>query len=470
MNEPGSPSVGPPSIAPGPVKVAVVDSDPTARRLMRYWLENAGYQVLEAANADEAQRLSAERPDIACIDLGIGVSPSSGVEVIKMLHAVDPRLPQVVVTAQRDVESAVVAMRAGAYDYVVKPLDCERLLTAMARAKERHQLVRSFERVESGRGFLRGLLSGKSRVLRDLEQQVSRVVERDVALLLVGEQGAGKELLARIIHENSPRAAGPFLAFDCTAFDIEQHRVRLFGGTALDGRTAGGLFQQASGGVLYLEHVERLSPEAQLELAALMSGRGLGDGLSLPAPNVRVLAASVDSLEPALEAGRFREDLYFRLVVFPLRVPPLRKRREDIPQLVAHLLREHGARMGGPVAEEIAPDALEALSAFDWPGNLRQLENVVQRGMLAASGRAVQLGDLPAEVRGVVLPRAEVGGTPSNFASNEIVPLRELERRAIEHALRVTHGSVSLAAKRLGIGRATLYRRIASLDLSIDVL
>jgi DNA-binding NtrC family response regulator len=289
-----------------------------------------------------------------------------------------------------------------------------------------------------------------------------------VSVLLIGEHGSGKELLARTIHESSARAGGPFVSFDCSSVEANLHEQKLFGADAADQRISRGIFDQASGGVLYLEHIEKLSLEAQAALASAMSGRASRrDAASVLVPNVRVIAGSTTSLRAESDTGKFREELFFRLVVFPLELPPLRLRREDIPHMVGHLIREHGSRFGGDVPDQISPEALETLAAYDWPGNLRQLENVVQRGLIAASGKSIHLADLPPEVRGAA-PATPLASL-ADFNSVEIVPLRELERRAIEHALRVTHGSVSLAAKRLGIGRATLYRRIASLDLSLDV-
>lgn len=451
----------------------MVDDDPTARRLMRYWLENAGYEVLEAATAGAAEALIEKRPALACVDLGLG--PSSGIEVIRRLMAADSSLTAIVVTAQKEVESAVGAMRAGAYDYVTKPLDPTRLLQAVARAAERHEYLSTLrDGGFPGVRLLEGPLGGKSQRIVDLERQVRRVVDRDVAITLSGENGVGKGHLARAIHEGSARRSAPFFTLDCAVVEPSEQEALLFGKES--GGTVRGILEQASGGVLYLDHVECLALSVQTALSALLAGGAVHRAQSASefSTNVRLVAGTTRDLRALVERGTFSEELFFRLVVYPIEVPALRDRKEDLPWLVGHYLRELSSRMGGRSVRSVDPEVLEALSAHNWPGNLRELENVIQRGMLSAAEDTLSLADLPAEFRNVPPSErrpAEARQSASAFAfpENEVVPLRELERLAIEHALRVTNGSVSLAAKRLGIGRATLYRRIASLDLSENV-
>jgi len=454
------------------VRVAIVDADPTARRLMRHWLESASYEVSEATTRSEIDALVEQRPDIVCMDFGIAAG--QGVELLTRLHKLDPGLPVIVVTSQRDIESAVTAMRAGAHDYVAKPLDAERLLVAVQKARDRRHLMSEVS-VEGASRILRGAMAGKSRALRDVEHQLRRVLDRDVAVMLHGEHGAGTELVAAAIHAASARTHGPFVVFDAGTHDPSEHEALLAGRDGGDGLVVRGAFEQASGGVVYLEQVEKLSCSAQAQLAAYLSGKGMrhADGGSEFVSNVRVLAGSSRDLRELVESGSFSEELFFRLVVYPIAVPPLRERRADIPSAVGYYLRAISGRMGDDSVVTVQPEAMEALVGFDWPGNLRELENVVHRSLLAASGQTVTLADLPAEVRGATPSERRAALSPVNqllsFPDNEVVPLRELERLAIEHALRVTHGSVTLAAKRLGIGRATLYRRIATLELTEKV-
>lgn len=476
----GTNAIKPLSVRPAAVRVAVADEDPTARRLMRHWLEQAGYAVVEASSIQEGQALISDPPDIVCVDLGLG--QGTGEELLKSLHANYPHVPVVVVTAQRDAETAVAAMRAGAYDYVTKPMDCDRLLHAVARAQERRDLWRNVQRLEqelAGRS-LAGAMGGHSEGIRELDANVARVIDRDVSVCLSGETGSGKELVARAIHQGSARCHGPYVRVDCAAFEAAEQEAVLFGEEKPAGAVSCGAFEQASGGVLYLENVSALSAKAQSALAQVLSSKRVSrvGGADAIAVNVRVIAADEKDLRVFVEQGRFREDLFFRLVVYPITVPPLRSRKDDIPLVVSHFLRELAPGDGAP--RHVAPEALEALMRYSWPGNIRELEHVVHRSLLTTRDETIGLPDLPPEVRGGTLGRFDerAGASPSdgsrlvdemNFPENEVIPLRELERRAIEHALRVTGGSVSVAAQKLGIGRATLYRRIASFDISQHV-
>jgi DNA-binding NtrC family response regulator len=388
-----------------------------------------------------------------------------------------------VVTAQREVETAVEAMRAGAYDYVTKPLDADRLLHAVARARERRELVTNLHRLESvltEREVL-GSIVGQSSPMRELAQQVERVLESDVAVCVFGESGTGKELVARAIHSGGRRKNGSFVAINCAGIPESLQESELFGHErgAFTGAThmRRGRFEQAHGGTLLLDELGEMSVATQAALLRTLQEktiRRVGGSADIPV-DVRIVGATHRDLKREVEAGRFREDLYFRLVVYPIQLPPLRERLDDIPLLVGHFLQRLSAEMGRDVAT-ITPEALEALARYRWPGNVRELQNVVHRSLLACRGNTVGLSDMPTDICKLVLPtipaptkEGKNGSASIEGPEDEVVPLRELERRAIERALRVTRGSVSKAAKLLGIGRATLYRRIASLELSQDV-
>ena len=474
-------STAPPSSKPQsglrPELVAIVDDDPTARRLMRFWLERAGYRTVEFVCGRDAVEHPGEPPAIACVDLGLG--DVSGIEVIRHLRALDAEMPTIVVTAQREVETAVAAMRAGAYDYVTKPLDCDRLLHAVGRAKERRSLALSVKRLRSALGekTVLGSIVGQSRPMRELAQQVTRVLESDVAVCIFGESGTGKELVARAIHNGGPRKHGPFVAINCAGIPESLQESELFGHErgAFTGATQmrRGRFEQAHGGTLFLDELGEMSLATQAALLRTLQERTIrrvGGAVETPV-DVRIVCATHRDLRDEVEAGRFREDLYFRLVVYPIHLPPLRQRKEDIPVLVGHFLRKLSSDVGRRV-ERIEPEALDALMRHSWPGNVRELENVVHRSLLACSSDVVKLSDLPADIRCGVLPalppapdRPGGGRWAEEFPEDEVVPLRELERRAIQHALKVTQGSVSKAAKMLGIGERTLYRKIKEYEL-----
>jgi DNA-binding NtrC family response regulator len=464
---------------PGKRLIALVDDDPTARRLMRFWLERGGYRTVEYSGGREVLDDAEATPSVACVDLGLG--DVGGIEVIKHLRARDRELPVIVVTAQREVETAVEAMRAGAYDYVTKPLESERLVHAVRRALERRELLDNVRRLQSaltGREVL-GAIVGRSSPMRALAEQVTRVLESDVAVCICGESGTGKELIARAIHAGGPRRDRPFVAINCAAIPESLQESELFGHErgAFTGaiQMRRGRFEQAQGGTLLLDELGEMSLATQATLLRTLQERTIrrvGGSEEIPV-DVRILCATHRDLRAEVEAGRFREDLYFRLVVYPIFLPSLRERVEDIPLLVGHFLQKLQVDVGRDV-KRIEPEALEALARHRWPGNVRELENVVHRSLLACSRDTIALGDLPPDIRSLglpTLPPREYSG-PAACPANDrerVIPLRELERRAIEHALRTTGGSVGKAAKLLGIGRATLYRRVASLELSLDV-
>ena len=456
--------------------VALVEDDATTRRLTRAWLEAAGYTVIEHDSERSVRDATGPAPTVACVDLGLG--EQSGFDVIAYLHERDPELPTIVVTAEREVDTAVAAMRAGAYDYLTKPVDRDRLLLSVRRACERRRLVDRVKNLQSelGTGPLTGTIVGAGAAMRELSRQVERVVESDVAVCLHGESGTGKELVARAIHRGGPRRSGPFVAINCAAIPASLQESELFGHErgAFTGATMTrlGCFERARGGTLLLDEIGEMSPATQAVLLRTLQERTVrrvGGSQEIPV-DVRIVCATHRDLRGEVDAGRFREDLYFRLVVYPITLPPLRSRVEDIPALVTHFLEKlrnrspHGVR-------GLSAEALDALARHTWPGNVRELENVVHRSVLACRGTEIMLADLPPDLRTAAAPPSPAERETADDllgAEGEVVPLRELELRAIRKALRLTRGSVGRAAKLLGIGRATLYRRLAELDVSPD--
>jgi DNA-binding NtrC family response regulator len=347
------------------------------------------------------------------------------------------------------------------------------------RARERRELVINVRRLETAlteRSVL-GAIVGKSPAMRELAGQVKRVLESDVAVCVFGESGTGKELVARAIHGGGPRRRGPFVAINCAGIPESLQESELFGHErgAFSGATQmrRGCFELANGGTLLLDELGEMSLPTQASLLRTIQEktiRRVGGSSEIPI-DVRIVCATHRDLRAEVEAGRFREDLYFRLVVYPIFLPALRDRSEDIPQLVGHFLRNLTSDVGRQV-QRISPEALEALARHRWPGNVRELQNVVHRSLLACRGDEITLSDLPPDIRELGLPALGLPPVPGDIrpsGETDILPLRELERRAIQRALRFTQGSVGKAAKLLGIGRATLYRRIATLDLSRDV-
>jgi DNA-binding NtrC family response regulator len=466
---------GAPSAASSPAElVALVEDDPTTRKLVRAWLEGAGYAVVEYESARAVREALGARPSVACIDLNLG--ESTGFEVMSYLRERDPELPTIVVTVNGEVQTAVAAMRAGAYDFLTKPLDRECLLLSVRRACERRRLVDRVKNLQTalGSGPRFESIVGTSSAMRELSQQVERVLESDVAVCLHGESGTGKELVARAIHQGGPRRRGPFVALNCAAIPASLQESELFGHErgAFTGATQTrlGCFERARGGTLLLDEVGEMSPAVQAVLLRTLQERTVrrvGGSQEIPT-DVRIVCATHRDLRSEVDAGRFREDLYFRLVVYPIKLPALRERVEDLPQLIAHFLEKLGARSPHGV-RHVSPDALEALARHAWPGNVRELENVVHRSVLAAHSDQIELADLPPDLRTGTTPAGPrlVAASPHNDTEGDeaVVPLRDLEEREIKKALRVTRGSVGRAAKLLGIGRATLYRRIAEMEV-----
>jgi len=451
-------------------RTMIVDDDRTTRRIMRHWLERDGFEVIEHATAGDAVAAEA-RPTVACVDLGLGAD--SGMDVMRQLKAQDPNLEVVIVTARSDASTAVEAMRAGAYDYVTKPIDRERLLTSVRRASEHRKLRDEVQELTSELRDSRALstLVGDSPAMERLADQIGRVVDSDVPVCIIGESGTGKELVARALHQGGRRADGPFVAVNCGAIPESLQESELFGAErgAYTGAesTRQGRFEQAAGGTLFLDELGEMSPGTQAALLRTLQERTIrrvGGAKELHV-DVRVVCATHRDLEALVAAGTFREDLYFRLVVYPVEVPPLRERREDIPSLAAHFLRKLAADVGRQ-PERVSPEAMEALMAHRWQGNVRELQNAIHRAMLACDGTALELSHLPSNVAAEKLnpvtssPEAQSAPQPP-----DTLDLKTIERRTIRRAIEATGGNMSEAARLLGIGRATLYRKVASYDI-----
>ena len=457
--------------------VAVISRNAAERGQIRTLLHAAGVRTVEFDSGQRALDGNGDVPSVACIDLDLDdVSP---LELVRHLHSRDPGVSLVGILSTPGSDLAADAFRAGLYDCVARPLELVRLVQAVSRACERRILVRRLQALQSQlseRDILQ-TLAGPSPLSQELGRQVERALHSAVPVCITGESGSGKEYVARAIHAGGSRRQQPFVVLNCAAVAESRQESELFGADrgalgsgALPRR---GRLEEASGGTLFLSEVDAMSPTAQATLLrTLQAGvvRRVGGSEDIPV-DVRVVCATGKDLAAAVDAGRFRADLYQKLTAYPIHIAPLRDRREDIPPLVAHFLQSQ-ERESSDAVSRVSPDVMEALTRYDWPGNVRELENVILRSLLAARGDEITLADLPPAVRQAGLPAVgdleAVGervpeGSPE---SERVVPLRELERRAIEAALRSTRGSVGKAAKLLGIGRATLYRRLATLDPS----
>lgn len=505
--------------------VVVVDDDPDFRALASRWLELDDFTVVGFESGEAClQGLGRPLPDALCLDLqmpGMG-----GMATLRRIHGRYPDLPVLILTGNSGVDTVVEAMQDGAYDYIAKPLDRTRLVTAVRNAVERHRMALRMSELErdAGDGGYEGIV-GRSASMRALYRQLDRVARADISVLIMGESGTGKELVASAIHRRGPRGRNEFVAINCAAIPEHLQESELFGHekgafTGASSRRAG-RFEQADGGTLFLDEVGELSPSLQAKLLRVLQVKRFHrvGGTTEVKSDFRILAASHKDLQAEVVAGRFREDLFFRLAVFDLHVPPLRSRQGDVPLLVAHFCDLLGERMGTrPPRVDVS--VVQLLNTYEWPGNVRELENALYRAAVVAEGK-VQVADLPQRVREALAKRgsrAELTTTgrantqelraavavnvsrdrpvpefpervapsfPSGgFAPfereaapadsvkllpegpNAVLPsLAELERRAITLAHTRTGGDIPQMVKILGIGRTTLYRKLKTYDL-----
>ncbi len=448
-------------------RILVVDDDSSLRSIMKMQLEEAGYQVSLASDGIEAyDRLRETRPQLVITDLKM---PTSGLDLLRRISADDVQPTLIIITAFGTVETAVEAMKLGAYDYVTKPLDFEELVLVVHRAMERQNLLEEVRHLRSAldqRYGFEGIIGRAKSFLRVLDQ-AARVAQHDSTVLIHGETGTGKELLARAIHHNSRRRTKPFITINCGAIPKDLVEAELFGyirGSFTGALTTrAGKIEAADEGTLFLDEIGELPLDAQVKLLrVLQQGEISKIGASeTTRVNVRVIAATHRNLQAMIEDGTFREDLYYRLAVVPLHLPPLRERKEDIPELVEHLFQK--AKKRHAISEvQLAPSILPHLVAYRWPGNVRELENVVERLLVLSSHESIQEEELPEEIRRV-LPNV------SSFLidlPDEGISLEGVERELIVRALERFNGNQTHAAKYLDISRRTLIYRIEKYGLA----
>src|SRR5512132_2924732 len=403
----------------GPARICVIDDDASSRELLARILSSRGGQVTQLADGREAlERLAAHGPpDLVVSD--IRMAEVGGLEVTEAFRRDAPDTPVILVTAFGNVDGAVEAIRRGAFDYVSKPYDVDAVQLTAARALEQRRLAGENRALRSQLRDKYRLENavGRSEAMLQVFKTAARVAASDATVLILGESGTGKELVARALHQSSPRASGPFVPVDCGAIAEGVLESELFGHVkgAFTGAQAArrGLFEEAGGGTLFLDEIGDIGPALQARLLrALQEGtiRRVGANEAIPV-DARVVAATNRDLEGAVKAGRFREALYYRLNVVTIRIPPLRERREDVPLLAEHFAAKHGRGEGATVSA----DARELLQAYDWPGNVRELENVVARALALNPSGVVVPSDLPDRVRGGAPEPAPGLALPAGF-------------------------------------------------------
>ncbi len=441
--------------------VLVVDDDDDLRAMLTTALERLGHHVSTAPDAARARALVAGG-DVDVVLTDVRMPGEDGLSLCRHLVATHPDRPVVLLTAFGTLESAVEALRLGAFDFLQKPVDLDVLRFAIGRAIAHRRLHRRIHSLEARDE----LPFGDSACMRELRDLVVRLAPHDATVLVLGESGTGKELVARGLHRARGRG-GPFVAIDCAAMPDTLLESELFGhvkGAFTDaGHDRAGLFVQAEGGTLFLDEVGELPLTLQAKLLRVLQERcvrPVGGVREVPF-DARIVAATNRDLETLVREGRFREDLLYRLQVVAIEVPPLRVRGRDVLELADRFRRELAERYGKPI-RAIAPDALARLLAYPWPGNVRELRNAVERAVALARGDVLQLVDFPRSVTEAT-PTAD-----ALFGPDELVPMDEIERRYVAHVMERVGGNKSSAARVLGFDRKTLYRKLERYGIATD--
>ena len=445
-------------------RVLVVDDDADMCDYLATALPLHGFEVESRTQGEQALELLAGREfDVLLTDLNM--PGMSGITLCQEALAHGVSAPIVVLTAFGSTDSAYEAIRAGAYDFLTKPVEVEALALVLQRAAAHYHLLQEVERLRAERTAGYGDMVGESPPMRRLFELIDKVARTDSAVLICGETGTGKELVANALHTHGPRAAQGFLALNCAAMPEGLLESELFGHVkgAFSGATADriGLLREADGGTLFLDEVGDMPLSLQAKLLRVLQDgavRPVG-GQGVHQVDVRVLAATHRDLETAIEAGRFREDLYFRLNVIRLDLPPLRARGQDVLHLAESFVTEQARKLGKRVAG-FEHDASAALLAYDWPGNVRELMNCVERAVALTSGPQITTEDLPPKVTDPGSAPGSLHLIPFDRDPEQLPTIEELERRYAEHVLDVVGWNKSLAAKVLGLDRRTLYRKL----------
>lgn len=441
--------------------ILAVDDDKSISMLVKSILNlEKNYEVITVISGEACLKyIREEIPDLILMD--IQMPGIDGIETLKRVKEYDPRIPVVMMSAHGTIERAVRSMKLGAYDFITKPIERERLLITVKNALMTSSLKREVDELknELKQKYTFKNIIGQSGVMQEVFKSVEKVVDSNVTVLIQGESGTGKELIARAIHyHGKTRSNKPFVAVNCTALPESLLESELFGHekgafTGAVGRRIG-KFEQANSGTIFLDEVGLMSPTTQAKVLRVLQEREFErvGGAEMIKVDVRVISATNKDLEDAMKKGEFREDLFYRISVFPIKLPALRERKEDIPLLAAHFLKKYNDQENKQI-EGISPEALELLMAYNWPGNVRELENAIERAVVLTVDNEIAAKELPAAVRSL--------GEKKLYESDNTLSswIEKLEEEALRQALLENEGNISKTAKKLGIGRATIYRK-----------
>jgi two-component system response regulator HydG len=448
--------------------ILVVEDDADLREQLRGAFDDEGYRTVLAGSFQEGVA-KVHTGDFSMVVTDLQFPDGNGLDLIRQINQEHLELPVLVITAYASVDNAVEAMRRGAFHYLAKPFSVEALLAECEKALEYSRVLKERRRLRDRLSAERGLgrIVGSSKQMAALRQLIAEVAAADAAVLITGETGTGKELVANALHYESDRAGGPLITVNCAALSETLLESELFGHEkgAFTGaeKARTGRFERADGGTLFLDEISEMGPHVQAKLLRVLQGEEFErvGGDKIIATDVRVISATNRDPQKALEDGKLRKDLFYRLNTVLIKVPPLREHMEDVPEFAGHFLAYYASRNGKRVAS-IADDALEALCAYEWPGNVRELEHGIERGVVLTHGEVLEKKHLPGPVSGIEHPFPavpEVGGS---------LNLQEVERRTILRALAEADWNKVQAAKKLGIYHSSLYKKMKRLDIPLD--
>ena len=452
--------------------ILIVDDEEDIRELVSGILSDEGYQTRTAHDSESALReVEARRPSLLILDIWLQGSKRDGLEILKIVKGRHKDLPVIMISGHGNVETAVAAIKLGAYDFIEKPFQSSKLIHLVERATEADKLRRENVDLKRRVGHVNEL-TGQSKAIINLKMTIDKVAPTNSRLMISGPAGAGKELTARIIHDRSNRANGPFVVMNSANIEPDRMEQELFGVEQNGSVVKTGLFEQAHGGTLFLDEVADMPLTTQGKILRVLTDQTFTrvGGMKKVSVDIRVISATSQNLKEALSDGRFREDLYHRLNVVPVHVPSLSERREDIPELVSYFLKTMAEASGRPY-RTIDQASLAAMQAYEWPGNVRQLRNIIERLLILSNtdeSSPVTIDMLPADLR---------GQSRENSSTNAVTimgaPLKEareaFEREYLEVQIRRFSGNISRTAAFVGMERSALHRKIKTLGLVVTV-
>lgn len=443
--------------------VFIVDDEQAISKLLSYWLKDKwGYDIEVFSSGEEVIKRLYQKPDLVLLD--IMLPGMDGMEVLKRIKQIDEHLPVVMLSAQGKIEVALECLKYGAYDYFPKPIDLQKLEPAIKNAIKGYDLTKEIENLRENikkEYSFSNIISADSR-MQDVFKLVTKVLNNDITVLIYGESGTGKELIARAIHYNGNRKNAPFVVVNCASIPRELLESELFGHekgsfTGAHQRKLG-KFEIANGGTIFLDEVGELEMLLQAKLLRVIQEKAFDrvGGTELIRTDVRIISATNRDLKEAVDKKEFREDLFYRLNSFPIFIPPLRHRKGDIIVLAQHFLETLSKKLGKEI-KGFSKKALKHIYDYPWPGNIREMENTIERCMIIAERDIIDVDDLPTHIKtSESIIASDYNG--NIFNDDTIIPFEKLKEESIRHALKVTKGNIVEAAKKLHLGRATIYR------------